>query len=419
MRESLSVAEAQRFVLEAAPVLGAETVAARESLGRVVAQAIVSTITLPPENCSAMDGYAVRSADLAGASPEDPQQCEVRFEVPAGARPPDRALGEGDAARIFTGAPVPPGADTVVRQEDTEADGSRVAIHVEAPPGEHIREAGEDIGRGDCAVESGTVVRPAQLGVIASLGRSMVEVHQRPRVAILSGGDELVEPDGPATEGRIVSSNSYALAGQCIEAGAEPVYLGIARDRPEDIEAHLRAGLRADCIVSSAGVSVGDRDYMRSVLSDLGCELDFWGVRMKPGFPMAFGRFPGTPLPLVFGLPGNPVSAMVTFEQFVRPVLRKMAGHRALFRPTVEATLAHPLEKKPGRSHYVRVVLEGEGGEWKASTAGSQSSGVLTSMASAHGLLVFPEEATRLDPGQRVAVQVLDDDVLAQPSRLL
>jgi len=306
-----------------------------------------------------------------------------------------------------------------VRQEDTEAHGSRVAIHIAPRPGEHIREAGEDIGSGDCAVESGVVVRPAQLGVIASLGRSIVEVHQRPRVAILSGGDELVEPDGSVTGGRIVSSNSYALAGQCVEVGAEPVYLGIARDRPEDIEAHLRAGLRADCIVSSAGVSVGDRDYMRSVLSDLGCELDFWGVRMKPGFPMAFGRFPGTPVPLVFGLPGNPVSAMVTFEQFVGPVLRKMAGHRTLFRPTVQATLVHPLEKKPGRSHYVRVVLANDEGEWKASTTGNQSSGVLTSMASAQGLLVFPEEAPRLDRGEQATVQILDDDVLAQSSRPL
>lgn len=414
MRESLKVAEALHFVLDAASVLGAETVTAREALGRVLAEPVVSATTLPPDDCSAMDGYAVRRADLDAASAQRPVALEVRYEIPAGARPPGKALAEGEAARIFTGAPVPLGADAVVRQEDAEADGKRVWIRIKPQPREHIRDAGEDIQSGARVLESGTVVRPAQLGLLASLGRTMVAVHQRPRVAILSGGDELVEPDGDASEGRIVSSNSYALAGQCVEAGAEPIYLGIARDRPEDIETHLRAGLRADCVVSSAGVSVGDRDYMRSVLSDLGCELDFWGVRMKPGFPMAFGRFPGNPLPLVFGLPGNPVSAMVTFEQFVRPVLRKMGGHRSLFRPVIQATLAHSMEKKAGRLHLVRVTLEPSSGGLLASPTGNQSSGVLTSMAAAHGLLVFPEDAIRLAEGETVSVQVLDEDVLTR-----
>lgn len=416
MRESVSVAEAQRFVLDVAPVLGAETVTAREALGRVLAGEITSTLTLPPDDCSAMDGYAVRRADLAGVSSHEPRELKIRYEIPAGARPPERELGDGEAARIFTGAPVPLGADAVVRQEDTETHGSRVAFLIEPGARDHIRNAGEDIRSGARVLETGTVVHPAQLGLIASLGRSMVEVYQRPKVAILSGGDELIEPDGDSSGGRIVSSNSYAMAGQCIEAGAEPLYLGIAQDRPEDIESHLRAGLRADCIVSSAGVSVGDRDYMRGVLAELGCRLDFWGVRMKPGFPMAFGRFPGNSLPLVFGLPGNPVSAMVTFEQFVRPVLRKMGGHRTLFRPVVKATLAHSLEKNPGRLHYIRVRLKASKEGWSASTTGNQSSGVLTSMAVAHGLLVFPEEATRLNEGESVSVHLLDPEVLATSS---
>jgi molybdopterin molybdotransferase len=251
--------------------------------------------------------------------------------------------------------------------------------------------------------------------MLASLGRSSVSVHQRPRVAILSGGDELVEPDGDVSGGRIVSSNSYSLAAQCREVGAEPVYLGIARDAPDDIERHLRAGLRADLLVSSAGVSVGDRDYVRGVLEKLGCRLVFWGVRIKPGYPLAFGRFEGDAGPLVFGLPGNPVSAMMTFEQFVRPVLRRMTGHRALFRPVVRARLGCRLEKKPGRLHFVRVGLERRGDEIVARPTGSQGSGVLRSLLLANGLLVFPEEASELAEGDTAAVQVVDPDFLASP----
>jgi molybdopterin molybdotransferase len=248
--------------------------------------------------------------------------------------------------------------------------------------------------------------------MLASLGRGVVAVHQRPRVAILSGGDELVEPDGDVAGGRIVSSNSYTLAAQCREVGAEPVYLGIARDTPEDLLQRFRGGLRADLIVSSAGVSVGDRDYVRDVLARLGCELRFFGVQIKPGYPLAFGRL-GASGALVFGLPGNPVSAMVTFEEFVRPALRKMTGHRALFRPLVRARLAERLAKKPGRMHFVRVVLERRGGEIWARGAGNQSSGALSSMIRGQGLLVFPAEASELGAGEDAAVQVIDESFLA------
>ena len=368
-----------------------------------------------------MDGYAVVRSDLAGASSQRPVSLPLAFEVPAGARA-DRSLSPGSCARIFTGAPVPPGADAVVRQEDTEAEGEAVRFLVEPEPRDHVRDAGEDLRAGDRVLEPGTVLRSAQLGLLASLGRSVVAVHQRPRVAILSGGDELVEPDGDPEGHRIVSSNSYTLAAQCRELGAEPVYLGIARDDPDDIESHLRAGLRSDCIVSSAGVSVGDHDHVRPVLEKLGCTLDFWGVNMKPGYPLAFGGFgddPNDRRPLVFGLPGNPVSASVTFEQFVRPALRKMMGYRTLFRPTVRARLAEDLTKKAGRLHFVRVKLErereGDGG-LVASSTGNQSSGVLTSLCVAQGLLVFGADETRLEAGQSVVVQVLDDDVFGGQS---
>jgi molybdopterin molybdotransferase len=279
-----------------------------------------------------------------------------------------------------------------------------------------VRPAGEDVREGDVVLPPGTRLGPPQLGMLASLGRTRVAVHRRPRVAILSGGDELVEPDArDLSGGRIVSSNGIALAAQCREAGAEAVDLGIARDTPQDLERAVRAGLFADLLVSSAGVSVGDHDHVRPVLEKLGCHLVFWGVRIKPGYPLAFGSFGDAPGrgPLVFGLPGNPVSAMMTFEQFARPALRRMMGHGRLHRPTLRATLAEDLSKSAGRLHFVRVVLERRGDAVIARSTGNQSSGVLRSMTAATGLLIFPAEATRLCAGDEVVVQVLDEDFLA------
>lgn len=412
VRTDLPAAEALRVVLDAVAPLAPETCAAAEALGRVLALPVRSGRTLPPWDVSAMDGYAVRATDLSPA----PACLPVAFEVAAGAGR-ETALAPGRAARIFTGAPLPPGADTVVRQEDTEREGGHVRVRVTAPLGQHVRPAGEDVREGELVLAPGTRLGPGALGLLASLGRSVVAVRQRPRVAILSGGDELVEPDGDPRGGRIVSSNSYSIAAQCREVGADPFYLGIARDTPEDLERLVRAGLSAHVLVSSAGVSVGDRDYVRPVLEKLGCEILFWGVRIKPGFPLVFGRFgahhPAGCGPLVFGLPGNPVSAMVTFEEFVRPALRRMAGHRALFRPRVEAVLGAPLRKTAGRLHLVRVRLAREDGRVVATPTGSQSSGVLRSMALADGLLLFPAESTELRVGATVQVQVLDEDFLA------
>jgi molybdopterin molybdotransferase len=411
MRTGVSVEEARAIVLEAAPVLAAERVPAAEALRRVLAESLRSSRTLPPADCSAMDGYAVRASDLAGATEGVPVELAVVFEVSAGGRAA-RALRPGEAARIFTGAPLPEGADAVVMQEHVEAAGAGARFRAAAAVGEHVRAAGEDVRAGDLVLAAGQRLGPAEIGMVAALGRSAVQVHRRPRVAILSGGDELVEPDDPLPEGRIVASNSYALAAQCRDAGAEPSVLGIARDRPEDLERLLRAGLHADILLSSAGVSVGDHDHVRPVLEKLGCRLAFWGVLMKPGHPVTFGRF-GTGAPLVFGLPGNPVSALVTFEQFVRPALRKMAGHRHWLRPVLEARLAEPLRKAAGRTHFVRVALERDGGQLYARSTGNQSSGVLRSMLLAGGLLVFPAEATEIAAGARVRVQVLDPDLFA------
>jgi molybdopterin molybdotransferase len=413
VRRDVTAAEALQLILERTPVLGAETVALPEALGRVLAEPIASTRRIPPADNSAMDGYAVRIADLA-ATQSAPVRLPVAFEIAAGARA-ERALAAGESARIFTGAPIPPGADAVVRQEDVERDGERVAFTRVPLARENIRPAGEDVEVGDAVFAAGERIGPAHVGMLASLGRGFVPVRQRPRVAILSGGDELVEPDGDVAGGRIVSSNSYTIAAQCRELGAEPVYLGIARDAPEDIESRLAAGLASDVLVSSAGVSVGDRDYVRSVLEKLGCRLHFWGVRIKPGYPLAFGSFGddvGRRGPLVFGLPGNPVSAMMTFEQFTRPALRKLLGHATLHRPSLRARLAEPLRKAPGRLHFVRVALSRDGERVIARPTGSQSSGVLRSMTLAQGLLVFPAEATELAEGDEVRVQVLDESFL-------
>jgi molybdopterin molybdotransferase len=410
--KGITPAEALQIVLDHTPLLGAETIAFADARGRVLAEGVRSNRQLPPSDNSAMDGYAVRSADLGSASAEHPIALQVISEIPAGGSA-DRSLRAGEAARIFTGAPIPPGCDTVVRQEDTTRDGDRVEISVSPEPHTHIRDAGEDVDLGDQVLDAGARVGPAEIGMLASLGRTSVAVRQRPRVAILSGGDELVEPDEDVSGGRIVASNSYSIAAQCLDVGAEPLYLGIARDAPDDIEQRLRAGLSADVLVSSAGISVGDRDYVRGVLEKLGCSLLFWGVNMKPGYPLAFGRFEDGGGPLVFGLPGNPVSAMVTFEQFVRPALRKMAGHRSLFRPTVRARLAEGMKKQAGRLHFVRVDLERDGDEIVARSTGSQSSGVLRSMLLARGLLIFPAEASELREGDTATVQILDEDFLA------
>jgi molybdopterin molybdotransferase len=413
VKRDIPAAEALAQILAQTPVLGFETVPLGEALGRVLGEDVRSARVLPPADNSAMDGYAVRAADCARAKQDAPIWLPLTFEVPAG-RTDVPTLARGTAARIYTGAAVPPGADSVVRQEDTDRDGERVAIRVAPELGENVRRAGEDVERGELVLEAGARIGPAQVGMLASLGRTVVAVHQRPRVAVLSGGDELVEPDGDSTGGRIVSSNSWSIAAQCRELGAEPIYLGIARDTPDDIERRLRAGLAADVIVSSAGVSVGDRDFVRGVLEKLGCRLHFWGVRIKPGYPLAFGSVGEDGRgPLVFGLPGNPVSAMMTFEQFVRPALLRMQGARRLHRPLVRARLAETLRKKPGRMNLVRVTLERDGDTVIARSTGNQSSGVLKSMIRAHGILIFPAEASELTAGAIATVQVLDADFLA------
>jgi molybdopterin molybdotransferase len=305
----------------------------------------------------------------------------------------------------MTGAPIPKGADAVVPVEETKREDGFVSISKAVSLGEYIRRAGEDVKKGDGILSRGDFIRPAEVGMLASVGRSFISVYQRPLVGILCTGEELVDVDGGLSGVKIVSSNSYTLAAQVKDCGAVPIQLGIARDRKEEIREKLRQGIRADVLISSAGVSVGDYDFVRGALNDLGMKMVFWRVAMKPGKPLAFGTINGKP---VFGLPGNPVSSMVSFEQFVRPSLLKMMGHRQLFRPVVEAFLKEEIEKRPGKRYFIRGFVSLEKDQYFVATAGEQGSGILRSMVRANGLIVIPEDQGIVRAGEKVRVQLLD-----------
>ncbi|MFI5314844.1 MAG: gephyrin-like molybdotransferase Glp [Myxococcota bacterium] len=407
-RTSVSVAEARELILGSISPLGIETVGLGEASGRVLAEEIRAGVLIPPADNSAMDGYAVRAADTAGA----PVVLRFGEDLPAGKRS-ERKLVAGEAARIMTGAALPEGADAVVMVEDTETEGERVRIHRSASLGQHVRRAGEDVRPGVVVAAPGAVLRAPLVGMLAAIGRSVVAVRARARVAVLATGDELVEPDRLRDDGRIASSNSYALCAALREIGAEPVYLGIAPDDPTEIEARFRTALGCDAVISSGGVSVGDRDWIKQVLVGLGGVMKLWRIAMRPGAPLAFVRVGERP---VFGLPGNPVSTYVTYEQFVRPSLLRMMGHQKVFRPVASAQLEADYRKPAGRAHFVRVALERRGEELWARESGEQGSNILLSLVRADGLAFVPAEATRIARGERVAVQLLyDDSLVAEP----
>jgi len=402
----LRVEEALDKILVRIQPLGFEKVSLLESLGRVVGEDIDARRNIPPLDNSGMDGYAVRTADIEKASRDHSVRLKVIEDLPAGFLS-QKSLHEGQAIRIMTGAPIPEAADTVVPVEETQKDGSSVLILKALFLGENIRRAGEDVKKGDRVISRGDILRSSEIGMVASIGRSSVSVYQRPLVSILCTGEELVDVDEPLEGVKIVSSNSYTLAAQVRECGAIPVQLGIARDRKEEVKEKLRQGLRADVLVSSAGISVGDYDFVKEALKDLGMEMVFWRVAMKPGKPMAFGTIGEKP---VFGLPGNPVSSMVSFEQFVRPALLKMMGHREIFRPVIEAILNEDLDMEPGRRHYLRAVVSRKGDHCVVMTTGAQGSGILKSMVRANGLIVIPEDRKRVQAGEKVKVQLLSSE---------
>lgn len=397
----LTVEEALARVLAHIPPNGAERASLAEAHGRVLAEDVVSPGELPPWTASAMDGFAVRAGDVPGV-------LRVIETVAAGGVP-RLVVGEGTATRIMTGAPVPDGADAVVMVEDTEPVGTdAVRIRVGAALGQHLRPRGSEVPRGRVVLTRGRTMTAGAIGVCAALGVPSVAVAVRPRVAILSTGDEVVQPGFPLGPGQIHSSNGHALAALVREAGCEPVHLGDVPDDPAAIGAAFRTAVRADVVLSTGGVSVGDYDHVKGVLAELGIAMDFWRVAMKPGKPLAYGVLGGTP---IFGLPGNPVSCMVNFYQFVRPVLRSMLGDPTPFLPVVDAELVGRSPRKPGRPELVRVRLFREGGAIKAEVAGHQGSAGVLSMADAHGFALISGEATELSG--RIAVQVFDSSFLA------
>jgi molybdopterin molybdotransferase len=400
----ISLEAALSQILAAMHPLGMEKVNLLDALGRVIGEDIAASRSIPPKNNAAMDGYALRSADIRGASPEKPVVLDVIEDIPAGAIPQKR-VGQGQAARIMTGAPVPDGADAVMRMEDTEKDGQRVRIFVEAPEGHDIRLAGEDVRQGEKVISRGDIIRPAEIGMLAALGRSFISVYQKPLVAILATGDELVDVDENPSPWQIISSNSYALAAQVLGCGAIPLQIGIAKDTREDLVAKFKSAMRADIIISSGGVSVGDYDLVKEIMKEVGNNMQFWQVAMRPGKPLAFGSLEGIP---IFGLPGNPVSSMVSFEQFVRPSILKMMGHRNLFRKTIRALLKESIDKKKGVRHFIRAHIIFEDGRYRAVSTGEQGSGILKSMVQANGLIVLPEDAASAKAGDMVTVQLID-----------
>jgi molybdopterin molybdotransferase len=401
----LGVEEALERVLSAFHPLEPERVPILEALDRVLAEDVYAGADIPPLANSSMDGYAVLATDTAGASREAPARLRVVGEIAAGYIT-ETKVTPGTAIRIMTGAPIPPGADAVVKVEDTEPQGEEVTIFAEAPPGQYIRPAGEDVRRGELVLRRGTVVRPQEIGMLATLGHRDVLVTRRPRVAILATGDEVVEIDALLGPGKIRNGNSYSNAAQVVKHGGVPVLLGIARDNVEELTEKIRAGLEqnVDLFLTSGGVSVGDFDIVRDVLAAEG-EISFWRVRMKPGKPLAFGKIGSVP---VLGLPGNPVSVMVSFEMFVRPAMLKMLGVTGWERHTVEATLVDEVKHKDSRRHYLRVRVEKRGEQYRATLTGGQGSGILSSMIKANGLAIIPEEWTHVPAGAQVRVMLLD-----------
>lgn len=394
----IAFARARSLIIDSVSPLGVERVMLLEAAGRVIAEDVVAPGDVPRFDNSAMDGYAVRAADCSA-----PTTLSVSGHCPAG-QPGVAHVAAGLAVRIMTGAALPAGCDAVVPFEDADDLGGRVRIRAPVAPGAHVRRRGEDVADGQTVVAAGTALRPPEIGMLASFGKAFVPVYRRPRVAVLATGDELVElGDPPAADG-IVNSNSLSLAAALAEAGAVPEILGVARDNRESLREKIAAGLAADALITSAGVSAGDRDLVRDVLAEMSVRQLFWKIRMRPGSPTAFGLKDGKP---VFSLPGNPVSTLVTFEELVRPALLKMLGHREPVKPLVKAALASPVKKKPGRVQFLRVRVEATEKGYAAAPAGDQSTGILTTLMRSDGLAFLPEDATGFQAGDEVDVRLL------------
>ena len=406
----LSAGEAAATILEALRRQPSLRLPLDDALGSVLAEPVTSPVNIPAWTNSAMDGYATRGAEVRGATREAPIRLRVVEQIAAG-QFPSRTIGPGECARIFTGAPLPAGADSVIRQEDTDLGTDTVLVLHDRDAGVNIRRVGEDIAAGALVLEAGTTLGPAELGVLASLAVAHPVVYRSPRVAILGSGDEIVDVDHPEEilSGRkVASSNTHTLMALVRMAGGTPFNLGIAGDTPDSIRQHLAGAAGCDLLVTTAGISVGEHDHLRAVIERLGGELRFWKLRMRPGAPVGFGFLQGMPW---IGLPGNPVSTMVTFELFVRPAIRRMAGHRLPFRQATRVRVEAAIHLSPKLQHFLRaIVTPGEPGSIPGvRLTGPQGSGILTSMVRANALLIVPEGQHQTPEGALADALVLDD----------
>tara|TARA_B100000029_G_scaffold389840_1_gene386497 strand:- start:220633 stop:221874 length:1242 start_codon:yes stop_codon:yes gene_type:complete len=400
----ISVIEARDSILELISPLGVERVDIISGQGRVLAENIYATRNQPPWDNSAMDGYAVRAADTIPSPPDNYVELEIIEDLPAGYQA-NRAVKPGQATHIMTGAPIPKGADAIVRTERaTRVEPKLVRILEPVDTGTDLRKTGEDIRDGDLMLVSGKLLRAAEVGLLASTNRAYIPVYRRPRVAILSTGDEIVDMDTPLIDGKIVDSNGYTLTALVADAGAVPIRLGICPDNQEALEQAILDGLVADIIITSGGVSVGEYDFVKGALEAVGTSMEFWKVNMTPGRPLAFGTINDA---IVFGLPGNPVASMVTFELFVRPALLRMQGYTHIYRRTVKAILEEDLTKSLHRKQFIRVNLEKRGDTFFASKTGAQGSGILKSMALADGLAISHEDQEFMMAGDIIEVMLL------------
>lgn len=399
----IKVEEALNIVLGAVKTTDAEKAGIIDSFGRTLAEDIKSDCDIPAFDYSAMDGYAVRFADTKGASAAKSTKLKVVGEFRAGGDASAK-VEKGQAVKIMTGAPIPQGADAVVMVEDTKIEGDDVEVFEEAEKGDNIRLAGEDIKKGDLVIKRGTLLKEGHIGMLAALGISEVRVAKRPKVAILATGDEVISIDEDIKPGKVRNSNAYSLHTQVLACGGIPLNKGVARDDIEGLKAKLRSCLDCDIIITSGGVSMGEYDYVKDVMIDMGMELKFWKVAMRPGKPNLFGVIDGKPF---FGLPGNPVSTMIGFEVFVRLAILKMLGRVSDDRREVEAVLEEDIKKKKGLKFFIRAQTRWEDGGYLTRTTGPQGSGILSSMAKADSLIILPEDKELVKQGEKVLVRLL------------
>ncbi|MCK5237818.1 MAG: molybdopterin molybdotransferase MoeA [Deltaproteobacteria bacterium] len=409
-----TVKEAQEAILEHTLLLGEEEVPLHESLGRILFSDITSNRFHPPCDISAMDGYAVRFADIDGATKEKPAVLKIVDDITAGSMPKCE-VKSNEASRIMTGAPIPEGADTVIRVEDTDCNESEAKIFVPSPIASNIRGKGENLKEDELVLTKGTSIGPPELGTLAMVKRAMVPVYKRPSIAVLSTGDELEALDEPLDPMKIPDANSHTVIATLRSIGFEATNIGIARDTKDGLINKLKEAMDYDIVIVSGGVSVGHHDFVRPTLKELGVTMQFWRVALRPGHPFAFGTGDNT---LVFALPGNPVSSMVCTEQFIVPSLRKSSGAKKLFRPTVKATLKGDIKDRIGRLHFMRATVSSTDKGYEAELTGSQGSGILLSMVKADALIIVPEDKDKITEGSTVTVQLLYSNNFSKTSGL-